>query len=208
MEWGNISNTNRKRDAMNRNNLLFILIFIVVLTVFSAKCDTLEILGARLQLYRQVLHSEYPRAGEIIADWDDTGLAQVSGFSSVREVVTNDWENVIGNMESVTSNRSERLILLAAGIAATPQEYTNRIDTLAGCVISNKVTLVEMRFYMTNCAKTNRQTADCLISDCEESAVSNLIMKLNRAGVYPEGVSHIFSGEAKRLREAYDRAHQ
>jgi len=189
---------------MKKSIFVFVTVLLVAEISASPECCAVDAMRAKLAEYRQSAQTMYPDSNEVFVDWVDTGLATVSGFTSIREVSTNNWKDVVGCLSDVTSNKVERFVVLAAGVAETASEYTNRIDVLAECVLSNRISQVELRFYKVNCARAHPAATRVLIRDFDIPCVSNLIMKLYAAGGYPEGVSDIFSGAARRLCEEWD----
>ena len=135
----------------------------------------------------------------ILNDWEELNVWTNSDFRSLSQSVTNNWKEVLSLMPEVSTNQSERLIIMAAGVVRGEDQFLARIESLADAVLSNKVNVTEFRFYKTQCAIVDHYAASSLVRRYQEPAISNLIMKLSSAGVYSQGVSRIFSGEEKEL---------
>lgn len=107
--------------------------------------------------------------------------------------------SALSDMDSITTNHNERLIVIYAGVGLGETNFLVRINQMADFVLSNKVSLTELRFYKVQCGISDHHATSSLIRRYQEPSISNLIMKLNAVGAYPQGVSDIFSGEAKEL---------
>ena len=129
----------------------------------------------------------------------ELGLSSNATFQAMARMVADEWPCALADMDSITTNRNERLMVIYAGVGAGETNFLVRIDQMADFVLSNKVSLAELRFYKTQCGMFDHQATSSLIRRYQEPPISNLIMKLNAVGVYPQGVSDIFSGEAKEL---------
>ena len=112
-------------------------------------------------------------------------------------MVADEWPCALADMDSITTNLNERLMVVYAGVGGGETNFLVRISQMADFVLSNKVSLAELRFYKTQCGLFDHHATSSLIRRYQEPAISNLIMKLYAAGAYPQGVSDIFSGEAK-----------
>ena len=155
---------------------------------------------------RRQLMSLKQQLGDSLSDYrqlreeiHELGLITNSTFVTMSQYVSANWTNVIAGIDLITTNSNERLLVLYAGVGAGETNFLSRIDCLADMVSSNSVSLAELRFYKTQCAIVDHSAANSLIVRYQEPAISNLIMKLNAVGIYPQGVSDIFSGEAKEL---------
>ena len=102
-------------------------------------------------------------------------------------------------MPEISTNQSERLIVMASGVVMGEERYLACISSVADMVLSNKLTSSELRFYKMRCSILDHRATSSLVRRYQEPAISNLIMKLHAAGAYPQGVSDIFSGEAKEF---------
>lgn len=132
-------------------------------------------------------------------EWEFVNLGTNEFFIALSRAVSNDWSVALACLPNVSTNDSERMMIVAAGTIAGESNFLARIDVAADMVLSNKLTSSELVFYRTQCSIADHYAASSLVRRYHEPAISNLIMKLNAAGCYPRGVSDIFSGDAKEL---------
>ena len=135
----------------------------------------------------------------LLNDWQGFNMTTNASFARLSQLVTNRWEEVLYTMPEISTNEAERLIVMASGVVRGEDRFISCIISVADMVLSNKLTSAELRFYKTRCSIADHYAASSLVRRYQEPAISNLIMKLNAAGCYPQGVSDIFSGDAKEL---------
>lgn len=135
----------------------------------------------------------------LLNDWGRLGVVTNAAFVNLSHVVTNRWNEVLAAMPEIAKDQAERLVVMGAGVVVGEERYLGCVSAVADMVMSNKLTVTELQFYRTQCSLADHYAASSLVRRYQEPAVSNLIMKLNAAGAYPQGVSHIFSGEEKEL---------
>lgn len=152
-----------------------------------------------LATLRQQMGGSLPEYYQLREEVHELGLKSNLTFQALSQFVVNNWANVLGGMDAITTNKNERLFVLYAGVVIGETNFLSRISQIADSALSNKVSLAELRFYKTQCSISDHYAASSLIRRYQEPSISNLIMKLNAAGAYPQGVSEIFSGEAKEL---------
>jgi len=142
----------------------------------------------------------FPQSILILEDWQGTGILTNGHFRLLQGAASNQWQSVWASLNCLT-NSDDRLVVIAAGAANNEADYLARISFLADMVLSNKVSSVELRYFVNRCSDVNHFVASTLVRRYDEPSVSNLIMKVNAAGGFPGGVSDIFSGEDKRWYE-------
>ena len=135
----------------------------------------------------------------ILNDWEALNMQTNVDFGTLSQIVTNRWDDILGIMPEISTNQAARLVVLAAGAGAGEADFLARIEKITDMVFSNKISSAELRFYKTQCGIIDHHAASSLVRRHQEAPISNLIMKLNAAGAYPQGVSSIFSGEEKEL---------
>lgn len=135
----------------------------------------------------------------ILNDWEGLNIQTNADFESLSRIVSTSWGDVLNLMPEISTNQAERLIVVAAGVVVGETNFLTRVDQMADMVLSNKISSVELRFYKTQYSISDHYAVSVLVRRYQEPSISNLIMKLNTAGAYPQGVSHIFNGAAKEL---------
>ena len=135
----------------------------------------------------------------LLNDWGGLGVVTNAAFVNLSRVVTNRWNEVLAAMPEIATDQAERLVVMGAGVVVGEERYLGSVSAVADMVMSNKLTVTELQFYRTQCSIADHYAASSLARRFQEPAVSNLIMKLEAAGAYQQGVSHIFSGEGKEL---------
>ena len=135
----------------------------------------------------------------LLNEWDELNVVTNPAFTRLSQTVTNCWDEVLAVMPEISTNQSERLIVMASGVVMGEERYLACISSVADMVLSNKLTSSELRFYKMRCSILDHRATSSLVRRYQEPAISNLIMKLHAAGAYPQGVSDIFSGEAKEF---------
>lgn len=153
----------------------------------------------KLSLLKQQMGGNIPEYHQLRNEVHELGLSSNSTFQAMAQIVAGEWPCALADMDSITTNQNERLMVIYAGVGVGETNFLERIGQMADFVLSNKVSLAELRFYKTQCGIFDHQATSSLVRRYQEPAISNLIMKLNAVGVYPQGVSDIFSGEAKEL---------
>lgn len=133
----------------------------------------------------------------ILNDWGGLNMQTNTDFRHLSQVVTNSWSDVLYMMPELSTNQSERLIVMAAGTVTGEQRYLYSVETAADMVLSNKINAAELRFFINRCTIADHRAVSTLLFRYQEPAISNLIMKLHSAGAYPQGVKDIFTGEEK-----------
>jgi len=193
---------------MRKQVMSFAIASVVLVADANASTNVINVVTQRLHALRAEMSPCWPTIGEVLNDWEECRIGEKSQFGAMRCVVTNSWPEIVARLSDISSNEVERLVILAAGVSGSEEEYLYRIDLLADGVSSNRITHAEIGFYRLRCSVENRSATSVLIRRYNVPAISNLIMKLSRVGYYPEGTSYIFSGEAKSLDESYDEAHR
>ena len=135
----------------------------------------------------------------LLNEWDDLNIATNSAFARLSQFVTNHWDEVLAAMPEISTNQSERLVVMASGVVSGEDRYLACISSVADMVLSNKLTSAELLFYKTRCGIADHRTTSSLVRRYQDPAISNLIMKIYAAGGYPQGVSDIFSGDANEF---------
>lgn len=133
----------------------------------------------------------------LLNDWDGFNIATNSDFIQLSQIVTNHWNEMLAEMPRISTNQAERIILMASGVVTGEEKFLSCVSLAADMVLSNKLTLAELKFYTMRCSIADHHAVSSLVRRYQEPAISNLIMKLYAVGKYPNGVSHIFSGQAK-----------
>lgn len=132
----------------------------------------------------------------ILNDWEGLNVQTNVDFENLSRIVANRWGEVLSLMPEISTNQAERLVVVAAGVGVGETNFLARIGQMADMALSNRVSAAELRFYKTQCSIADHHAVSSLVRRYQEPPISNLIMKLNAAGAYPQGVSRIFSGEA------------
>lgn len=135
----------------------------------------------------------------IVNDWEGLNIQTNVDFENLSQIVTTSWDEVLSLMSEISTSQAERLIVVAAGVGVGETNFLSRVEKMADMVLSNKVSAAELRFYKTQCSIVDHHAVSALVRRYQEPPISNLIIKLNRAGAYPQGVSQIFNGEAKEF---------
>ena len=151
----------------------------------------------KLSLLKRQMGGDIPEYHQLRNEVHEFGLSSNATFRAMAQMVAAEWPCALANMDSITTNLNERLMVVYAGVGGGETNFLVRISQMADFVLSNKVSLAELRFYKTQCGIFDHHATSSLIRRYQEPAISNLIMKLHTAGAYPQGVSDIFSGEAK-----------
>lgn len=181
--------------------LLIVLIVQLCVQAESVLTGGCECVRERLSILEHQMGNAFPEYRQIIEDADGLGLSSNATFLTMSQLITENWTNVLAGLDAISTNLNERLIVLYAGVGVGETNFLARIDCLADMALSNRVSLSELRFYKTQCSIVDHYAASSLVRRYQEPAISNLIMKLDAAGLYPRGVSDILSGEAKLLYE-------
>ena len=169
--------------------------------IFACPCRAWdgEAVREKLSLLKRQMGGNIPEYHQLRNEVHELGLSSNATFQAMAQIVAGEWPCALADMDSITTNQNERLMVIYAGVGAGETNFLERIGQMADFVLSNKVSLAELRFYKTQCGIFDHQATSSLVRRYQEPAISNLIMKLNAVGVYPQGVSDIFSGEAKEL---------
>ncbi len=172
--------------------------------IFVAVAETNIVLQIRSELLalRSQANISADSYYEFIEDWKSENVTTNAGFIALEQAVNSNWRAVLSGIAEVTTNREDRLVLMAALSCSGETNFLQRIDAVADMVISNQLTLGEMFFFENRCYGRDHFAASVLVRRCHEPAVSNLIRKVETAGGYPDGTDNLFNGEAKRSYEA------
>lgn len=187
---------------MNNVKIFTIMIASCILSVTSSLGDGAELLPSlRAQLSRVVNAYGYTQLRPllILNDWNGMNVWTNNDFRGLSRSVTNHWDEVLSMLPEISTNQSERLIVMAAGVVQGEQRFLSCVESVANAALSNKVNAIELRFYKSQCSFADPSAVSSLVRRYQEPAISNLIMKMSSAGAYPQGVGRIFSGEEKEL---------
>ena len=163
----------------------------------NAQCCA--VVRAQLLALRLQMGGTLPEYHQLREEAFELGLQSNAVFQAMSRTVKGSWAEVLDGLGAITTNQTERLVVLYAGVEVGETNFIAKISQVADMVLSDKVTLAELKFYKTQCGIADHHAASSLVRRYQEVSISNLIMKLNAAGACPQGVSHIFSGEAKEL---------
>lgn len=189
---------NSRTKACGLLTALIVGLYALADPVLADECESVR---ERLSDLVHQMGYEFPDYRQIKEDADGLNLSTNVTFLIMSQLITENWTNVIARLDTISTNYNERLLVLYAGVGIGERNFLARIDYLSDMALSNKVSLAELRFYKTQCGIVDHYAASSLVRRYQEPAISNLIMKLDAVGVYPRGVSRIFSGEAKLLYE-------
>ena len=142
-----------------------------------------------------------PSYYEMREGWDFLPVRTNANYVAFAEFVSTNWTEVIQALPEISTNKDARLLIVAAGACAGESNYLGRVDVVASQVLSNRVETSEMRFFNERCSVKDHWAASVLIRNYQDATISNLIMKINAAGGFPDGVDKIFNGAAKALYE-------
>lgn len=150
----------------------------------------LEGLGVNAPTYHQL------REG-----WEDFGITSNADFIALRQCMSTNWTDAIRNLSEISTNRCVRLVVIASMAEGGVTNFLSRVDEMTNLVISNRVDMGEFRFFRQRCYDVDPDAASVLVREYQDPAISNLIMKIFRAGGFPSGVNSIFDGTSKTLYE-------
>lgn len=133
--------------------------------------------------------------------WEDFGITSNADFIALRQCMSTNWTNAIRNLSEISTNRCVRLVVIASMAEGGVTNFLSRVDEMTNLVISNRVDVGELRFFRQRCYDVDPDAASVLVREYQDPAISNLIMKIFRAGGFPSGVNSIFDGTSKALYE-------
>lgn len=178
---------------------LIALAFLVCILAYPCLAWDSGAVREKLSLLKQQMGGDIPGYHQLKNEVHELGLSSNAVFRAMAQMVSDEWTCALADMDSITTNHNERLMVIYAGVGLGETNFLVRINQMADFVLSNKVSLTELRFYKVQCGISDHHATSSLIRRYQEPSISNLIMKLNAVGAYPQGVSDIFSGEAKEL---------
>lgn len=184
--------------------------FCVVLTVLSASrlfASSNQILASEIDGRLSMLKRDAGRYGyrvkydsDVLFDCEVAYASSVRGrptavFSPIVEIMSNNWQEVLMDIDDYATNVIDRVLLENTASFLGEDAYLGYLSMLADKVISDEIPLEELERLQVN-SWHNHAVSSALYRRYQEPAVSNLVIKLQQAGVSTNKCQRILSGEA------------
>ena len=117
----------------------------------------------KLSLLKQQMGGYIPEYHQLRNEVHELGLSSNATFLAMARMVADEWPCALADMDSITTNLNERLMVVYAGVGGGETNFLVRISQMADFVLSNKVSLAELRFYKTQCGIFDHHATSSLI---------------------------------------------
>ena len=136
---------------------------------------------------------------DVLTDCEVAYGSPVSGtpasvFVPLVDIVSNNWQEIFLRIDNYATNVVDRILIENTSYFLGEDAYLECLSHLAGKVIANEISFEELECLQAN-AWHNHAVASALYRRYQEPAVSNLVIKLQRAGVSTNKCQRILSGE-------------
>lgn len=183
---------------MKRVGFVFMVFCLLIVHAEVGWMDALRVNLEYLHNTAGVTDASY---SEMKENWDGLNIETNCGYQMIEKVLSNHWESAFSRIDEVATNREDRLVLLAAGSCSGQTNFLLRMSCLVDLALAGRLSLMELKFFETQCMLKDSWGASVLVREYYRPNVSNLILKIERAGGYPNGVTNIFNGADKELYE-------